>query len=539
MNFKSLCHKKNFTRFVVAFFFLFLFSFVNAQDKTVYEQVMSNLLNIEDWITNFRAALAEYAEVLRRISYSLAVAGFVAGILGAMFTSTAALSSVFRRLIMAGIILSITPVLTQASLAAWDNLRLYSGQQLQASFAANHTKYADFARIAEELLVLTHMVGMDNFNSEELGRAVESSNKNEVVRVGFAVQASGMILSISTMGLMLLLILTGLAIQLSGLFLPLAAGFLLFDEQAGKGWLSSFFRAVGNSLSLVIILPIAFNFFFGLVIDTTMDWGLTMIRQTLVEAQVSLQESQRILLEIDDLTEQNLNLSEVYEQVAEAHENAANQLTNQASYIPSETTSNRTVNQQTAINFYDQLYAQLASIGQAKEVVTQKLEDAGSYLRRQTLGRLNALSTAAYRLLTMILMLVVFSIMSFFALFMIEKTISQIWSGLSIRALAATAATSSWLMNRATGMARGVAKAPSTASQMRQSAMRRDRTNSYFRDKNSRQQAAISQGMRSGYNSLATPVQNGLRRQRINHLRSLGYEGRKQQGLSITSPTSS
>ena len=202
--------------------------------------------------------------LLARLGSILAVAGLVfSGGLRTMLKGNGA-GSVLVRTFIAAFLITATPAVSTLVIDIWDDLRGAVSNQLITRY---ETAATTLDGISLEMIELgEHSVLLSNTNTPSSAAQrslVDQDDAGDILRqtnrwANFATIALLIVVAI----VFFLLILTGIAITVANIVLPLGAGLLTFKSGVGDTILARYVSVVMSSLVLVMLFPLGFSVVF-------------------------------------------------------------------------------------------------------------------------------------------------------------------------------------------------------------------------------------------------------------------------------------
>ena len=228
------------------------------------EAMIAQLLDLSVWIQAMEAQVQEVQPLMERLGSILAVAGLVfSGGLRTMLRGNGA-GSVMVRTFVAALLITATPAISTLVVDVWDDLRSAASDQLITRYETAATALDD---ISLEMIELgEHSVLLSNTNtpSQAAQRALaDQEDASDILRRtnGWANYATVALL-INVGVVFFLLVLTGIAVTVANVALPLGAGLLTFRGGLGDTILARYVSVVMSSLVLVMLFPLGFSVVF-------------------------------------------------------------------------------------------------------------------------------------------------------------------------------------------------------------------------------------------------------------------------------------
>lgn len=256
-------------RSVILLILLLCLGIAHSQGGAVSQRFIDQMLDLNTWMNEASSKLSLFTDAFTNIGSTLAYAGLLLGAIGLIGQGMSAMQGLFGRMIIASLLLALSPLINNIAIDSWESIRKFSSSSLQQTFENSYAKFELFGQETSNML--------SGLASIEASQTLQGTNTNvpssESDMQGFLrmVSLSGLFLVFSTIFLMLMLVATGLAIQLAGLILPLAAGLMAMNAQTGAKWLSAYIRVVTTSLFFVLVIPTIFALAFDLTVVRSID----------------------------------------------------------------------------------------------------------------------------------------------------------------------------------------------------------------------------------------------------------------------------
>ena len=210
------------------------------------------------------AQVQEVQPLMERLGSVLAVAGLVfSGGLRTMLKGNGA-GSVLVRTFIAAFLITATPAISALVVDIWGDLRSSVSDQLITRYEAAATTLDG---ISLEMIELgEHSVLLSNTNTPSFAAQMSLADQDDASDIlrqtnGWANYATVALL-INVGVVFFLLVLTGIAITVANIALPLGAGLLTFKSGIGGTILARYVSVVMSSLVLVMLFPLGFSVVF-------------------------------------------------------------------------------------------------------------------------------------------------------------------------------------------------------------------------------------------------------------------------------------
>ncbi len=228
--------------------------------------LLTTIFNIDAWIQEMSAYADVYQQGFNTVAYALAITGFIASVIGILVSgSLRNFNDVFLRLFMASAILAATPQLSTLALDTWQNLREWSGGEMQTSFTDGA---AEMQQLGTDALILgigmtgAASVGLRLSGAAAAEAASQGASSSAMKLLNMAVIPVVMIAFIAHF----IILGSGVAILIGCAFLPVAAGMLAFSPMQGGDWLGRIVGTVVSALLVTAFMPLIFKAGFDLMV---------------------------------------------------------------------------------------------------------------------------------------------------------------------------------------------------------------------------------------------------------------------------------
>lgn len=232
----------------------------------VSNALVNQMLDVQSWMSEFSGGAMRYQAQLSTLAGRLAVLGTIVGGLKLMLSGNTQLNDVLTRVIFASALLGLAPSLSTGATSLWESARVEATANLTREYEQAAKEFARVGAATTDILVTSALytavpgpnVGPGAGIKSKAISKITGSEAYETVRDKLAMIGNLVIplLMVSVLMMFFLLIMSGIAIVLASVILPLAAGLLTFPGGLGMSLLGSYVRVTLSSILLVLLFPI-------------------------------------------------------------------------------------------------------------------------------------------------------------------------------------------------------------------------------------------------------------------------------------------
>lgn len=250
----------------LGFLLALFFSISLAQAAPADGGLLTTIFNIDAWTQEMSAYTDVYQQGLNAVAYSLAIVGFIASVIGVLMRgSLGGLNDVFLRLFMVSAILAATPQISTLALGTWQDLRDWSGGEMQTSFTDGAAEMQQLG--ADASILALGLTGVASGALRVSGAAAaqaaaQGASSSAMTLLNAAVIPVAMIAFIAHF----IILGAGVAVLIGCAFLPVAAGMLAFSPMQGGDWLGRIVGTVVSALVVTAFMPLIFKAGFDLMV---------------------------------------------------------------------------------------------------------------------------------------------------------------------------------------------------------------------------------------------------------------------------------
>jgi hypothetical protein len=219
--------------------------------------LMRELLDLGQWMTSAETAMAGLRAGINSLVYPLVICGVILGGIGIAITNGAA-TQLIVRIYHVVILLALSIPINTLAVNSWNAIRTWSTATLVTTFEDAHNEFTELSNGFFELETVAVTIG----SNTETGIA----DSGDVIPYAAYMTIAFVILGAVTIFMMLALAATGIAVNIAGLILPVAAATMAFNTGTGTLWLSAYIKVVLGSLFFILILPPVFQITFDLAV---------------------------------------------------------------------------------------------------------------------------------------------------------------------------------------------------------------------------------------------------------------------------------
>lgn len=230
--------------------------------------MFDELLSFEGVLKLFDDRIEVYRQPLIDVAYGLSVVGFILAVLDRVRRGNVNVTELFGTAIIAGTLLVATPTINTVTLEVWDEARVVATGYLKAEYTSAAKAFDKIGQATVDILVTSAIFSqVPDFAEERVaeqvtGWAAYQSARDKLAQV---TNIALPILMVCVLFIFFLLVLSGAAITLAGVMLPLGAGLLTFPGGIGSSLLSNYVKVVLHSILVIVLFPLMM----GLVFDLT------------------------------------------------------------------------------------------------------------------------------------------------------------------------------------------------------------------------------------------------------------------------------
>ena len=230
--------------------------------------MFDELLSFEGVLKLFDDHIEVYRQPLIDIAYGLSVVGFILAILDRVRRGNVNVIELFGTAIIAGTLLIATPTINTTTLGIWDEARVVATGYLKAEYTSAANAFDKIGQATVDVLVTSAIFSaVPDFAEERVAEQVTGWAAYQATRDRLA-QITNIalpILMVAVLFIFFLLVMSGAAISLAGVMLPLGAGLLTFPGGIGASLLSNYVKVVLHAILVIILFPMMM----GLIFDLT------------------------------------------------------------------------------------------------------------------------------------------------------------------------------------------------------------------------------------------------------------------------------
>ena len=242
-----------------------LLSHALAVDSAMFKE----LIDFQGWLQEFDAHLGVYRDEIFKLAYALAVVGAMVGAVAHISRGQADVLDLVGRMMLAGILLSVAPSVNAGVVDLWDGARATATEGLKSEYEEAAKAFDEIGKASIDILVTSAIFGSGPANNKLTARAAESVtgwSAYQKVRDKMAnvINLALPMLMVAVLFMFFLLVMSGVAITLAGVVLPLGAGLITFPGGTGMSLISSYARVTLSSLLLILLFPVIMSAVFSL-----------------------------------------------------------------------------------------------------------------------------------------------------------------------------------------------------------------------------------------------------------------------------------
>ena len=228
-------------------------------------ELIESIVNVQDWLLALQEGIDVYRDPLITLATRLAFLGIVIGGIQVVVGRSSDFVGVLTRVLGAALLLSLSPAINTLALATWTDLGEFASQRLAADYQSANEELLRINTSSQTLMQDSNILLSDP-NAQVAGDGVEVVGSTSILNMNSMVvqyaALTSIAMSLVVLFMFLILVLTGMAITVGGILLPLTAGLIAVPGGWGGSMASAYVRVVTSSLLLVMIFPVAFQVIF-------------------------------------------------------------------------------------------------------------------------------------------------------------------------------------------------------------------------------------------------------------------------------------